>query len=64
MTALTTQLIESVKEMRYAMGYGPRKLSRSRDKWLHRTTQELLDNDDPRVPRTIDEGKNGAASGC
>jgi tRNA(Arg) A34 adenosine deaminase TadA len=40
--------------MRYPNGY---KLSWSRDKWLHRPTQELVDNEDPRVPRTVDEMK-------
>jgi hypothetical protein len=35
----------------------PAKLSWSRDKWLHRPTQEVVDNDDPRVPQTVDEMK-------
>jgi|SRR3954449_6043725 hypothetical protein len=43
--------------MRYAKGFGPRKLSWSRENWLHHPTQEVLDNSDPRVPRTIDESK-------
>lgn len=43
--------------MEYAKGYGPRKLSWSRDKWLHRPTQTLVDNDDPRVPQTVDGAK-------
>jgi len=49
--------LSRVKEMRYAKGYGPRKLSWSREKWLHRSTQEVVDNDDPRVPPTVDQAK-------
>jgi hypothetical protein len=33
------------------------KLRWSREKWLHKPTQEIVDNSDPRVPRTIDESK-------
>jgi hypothetical protein len=43
--------------MRYAKGYGPRKLRWSREKWLHRPTQEVVDGSDPRVPQTVDESK-------
>lgn len=43
--------------MKYAKGYGPRKLSWSRDKWLRRPSQALVDNYDPRVPRTVDGAK-------
>jgi len=35
----------------------PPKLRWSRTKWLHRPTQEVVDNDDPRVPRTVDDKK-------
>ena len=40
--------------MRYPNGY---KLSWSRDKWLHRPTQEVVDNNDRRVPQTVDQMK-------
>ena len=30
------------------------KLRWSREKWLHKPTQEVVDNSDPRVPRTND----------
>jgi hypothetical protein len=43
--------------MRYAKGYGPRKLRWSREKWIHRPTQEVVGNSDPRVPQTVDEMK-------
>jgi hypothetical protein len=43
--------------MRYAKGHGLRKLSWSREKWLYRPTQEVMDNSDPRVPRTVDAAK-------
>ncbi|BBX24034.1 hypothetical protein MTER_34450 [Mycolicibacter terrae] len=44
---------------RYAAGYGPkpRKLSWTKGKWLHRPTLEVVDDSDPRTPRTVDESK-------
>jgi hypothetical protein len=47
--------------MRYAKGYGPRKLRWTREKWLDRATKELVDGDDPRVPRTVAESKKRRA---
>lgn len=43
--------------MKYAKGYGPRKLSWSREDWLHHPTGEVVPNSDPRVPKTIAESK-------
>lgn len=37
--------------------FRPPKLRWSREKWLYKPTQEVVDDDDPRVPRTIDESK-------
>lgn len=44
---------------RCAEGYGSRqqKLSWSREKWLHRPTQEVVDDSDARTPRTVDQMK-------
>jgi hypothetical protein len=49
-TSLGASLPRGWNEMRYAEGHGsrPRKLSWSREKWLHRPTQEVVDNSDPR----------------
>lgn len=33
------------------------RLRWSREKWLHKPTQEIVDNSDPRVPRTNDEAR-------
>ncbi|WP_155765882.1 hypothetical protein [Mycobacterium colombiense] len=33
------------------------KLRWSRENWLHKPTQEVADNSDPRVPRTVDAAK-------
>ena len=38
-------------------GFRAPKLRWSREKWLHKPTQELVDNSDPRVPRTTDAAK-------
>jgi hypothetical protein len=38
-------------------GFRGPKLRWSREKWLHKPTQEVVDNSDPRVPRTIDAAK-------
>ncbi|WP_071289058.1 hypothetical protein [Mycolicibacterium llatzerense] len=43
--------------MRYADGYRPAKLRWSREGWLHKPTQEVATDDDPRVPRTIEASK-------
>jgi hypothetical protein len=38
-------------------GFRVPKLRWSREKWLHKPTQDLVDNSDPRVPRTTDAAK-------
>jgi hypothetical protein len=38
-------------------GFTVPKLRWSREKWLHKPTQEVVDNSDPRVPRTVDAAK-------
>lgn len=40
-----------------AQGRAPAKLSWSRDAWLHKPTQEVVSDGDPRVPRTIAAAK-------
>lgn len=43
--------------MRYANGHGPAKLRWSRDGWLHKPSQVLVPDGDPRAPQTIAEAK-------
>jgi len=49
----------AVRPKGYAGGYRPqqRKLSWSREKWLHWPTQEVVDGSDERTPRTVDQMK-------